>query len=116
MSHSDCLFCKIASGAIAADLVHEGERLLAFRDISPQAPLHVLVIPREHVASLDAVGEDGGGLLGEALLLAAAIARREGVSEDGYRTVINTGDDGGQTVHHLHVHVLGGRPLGWPPG
>lgn len=116
MSHSDCLFCKIAAGTIPADLVHEGERLLAFRDISPQAPLHVLVIPREHLASLDAAGDGNGDLLGDALLLAAEIARREGISEGGYRTVINTGDDGGQTVDHLHVHVLGGRPLGWPPG
>jgi histidine triad (HIT) family protein len=116
VSHSACLFCKIASGAIPADLVHEGERLLAFRDVNPQAPLHVLVIPREHVASLDAAGDGSDGLLGEALLLVAEIARQEGVSEGGYRTVINTGDDGGQTVHHLHVHLLGGRALGWPPG
>jgi histidine triad (HIT) family protein len=116
MNPSDCLFCKIAAGTIPADLVHDGERLIAFRDISPQAPLHVLIIPRVHVASLDAVDEGNGDLLGEALLLAAEIARREGVAEDGYRTVINTGDDGGQMVHHLHVHVLGGRPLRWPPG
>jgi len=116
MSDVECLFCKIADGRIPADLVHEGERLVAFRDISPQAPLHVLVIPREHVSSLDAVATGGGDLLGEALLLAADIARREGVAEGGYRTVINTGDDGGQTVHHLHVHLLGGRALGWPPG
>jgi histidine triad (HIT) family protein len=110
------LFCKIASGAIPADLIHEGERLLAFRDINPQAPLHVLVIPREHVSSLDAATDESGALLGEALLLVADIARREGVAEDGYRTVINTGDHGGQTVHHLHLHLLGGRPLSWPPG
>jgi histidine triad (HIT) family protein len=116
MSRSDCLFCKIADGEITADLVHEGERLLAFRDINPQAPLHVLVIPREHIASLDAAAAGHEDLLGEALLLAAEVARREGVSEDGYRTVVNTGADGGQTVHHLHVHVLGGRALGWPPG
>jgi len=116
MSQSDCLFCKIASGAIPADLVHEGKRLVAFRDINPQAPLHVLVIPREHVASLAAAADGSGGLLGEALLLAAEIARREGVAEDGYRTVINTGEHGGQTVHHLHVHLLGGRPFSWPPG
>lgn len=116
MSQSDCLFCKIATGQIAADLVHEGERLLAFRDINPQAPLHVLVIPREHVSSLDAADERVRDLLGEALLLVADIARQEGVAEEGYRTVVNTGDHGGQTVHHLHVHLLGGRHLGWPPG
>lgn len=116
MSQADCLFCKIAEGRIPADLVHEGERLVAFRDIDPQAPLHMLIIPREHVASLDAAGEDSGGVLGEALLLAAEIARREGVAAGGYRTVINTGDDGGQSVHHLHLHVLGGRAMRWPPG
>ena len=114
MSQSDCLFCKIVE--IPADLVHETERLVAFRDISPQAPLHVLIIPREHMASLDDADGDDRDLLGEALLLAADIARREGVSDEGYRTVINTGTDGGQVVQHLHVHVLGGRALGWPPG
>jgi histidine triad (HIT) family protein len=116
MSQPDCLFCKVASGQIPADLVHQGERLVAFRDINPQAPLHVLVIPREHVSSLDAADERVRDLLGEALLLVADIARREGVAEDGYRTVVNTGDHGGQTVHHLHVHLLGGRHFGWPPG
>jgi histidine triad (HIT) family protein len=116
MSQTDCLFCKIVEGEIPVDLVHESERLVAFRDINPQAPLHVLVIPREHVASLDAAAEGHGDLLGEALLVAAEIARREGVAAGGYRTVINTGADGGQTVHHLHVHLLGGRELGWPPG
>lgn len=116
MSESDCLFCGIAEGEIPADLVHESERLVAFRDIDPKAPLHVLVIPREHLASLDAAAGEHGDLLGEALLVAADIARREGVAEGGYRTVINTGADGGQTVHHLHVHLLGGRALTWPPG
>jgi histidine triad (HIT) family protein len=116
MNESDCLFCKIAAGAIPATLVHEGERLLAFRDINPQAPLHILVIPREHLGSLAAATEGHRDLLGEALLLAADIARQEGVAEAGYRTVINTGDDGGQTVHHLHIHVLAGRALSWPPG
>lgn len=116
MSPSDCLFCSIARGEIPADLVHEGERLIAFRDISPQAPFHVLVIPREHIPSLGDAEAGHGALLGEALLLAAEIAAREGVAEEGYRTVVNTGKDGGQTVHHLHVHVLGRRSLGWPPG
>ena len=116
MSRPDCLFCKIADGEIPAELVHESERLLAFRDISPQAPLHFLVIPREHVESLGAADPAHAELLGEALLVAAHIARAEGVADGGYRTVINTGADGGQTVHHLHVHVLGGRALGWPPG
>jgi len=116
MSRPDCLFCKIVAREIPADLVYEGERLIAFRDIDPKAPLHVLVIPREHIQSLAASEALHADLLGEALLLAAEIARAEGVAEGGYRTVINTGDDGGQTVHHLHLHVLGGRALGWPPG
>jgi histidine triad (HIT) family protein len=116
MSDTDCLFCKIAAGEVPADLVHEGERLVAFRDIQPQAPVHVLVIPREHVTSLDATSAEHRDVLGEALLLAAEIARKEGVASEGYRTVINTGEDGGQTVHHLHVHVLGGRSMRWPPG
>ncbi|MGD2047062.1 MAG: histidine triad nucleotide-binding protein [Gemmatimonadota bacterium] len=116
MSQTECLFCKIVEGTIPADVVHESERLVAFRDIDPKAPVHILVIPKEHVASLDAAGEGHADLLGEALLTAAEIARDEGVAEGGYRAVINTGADGGQTVHHLHVHLLGGRGLGWPPG
>jgi len=116
VTDSDCLFCKIVAGTIPADFVHKNERLLAFRDISPQAPVHVLIIPKEHVASLDAVDDRHGDLLGEMLLLARDLARSEGVSGDGYRTVMNTGDDGGQSVHHVHLHLLGGRALGWPPG
>ena len=116
MTDSDCLFCKIVAGTIPADFVHKNERLLAFRDITPQAPVHVLIIPKEHVASLDAADDRHGDLLGEMLLLARDLARSEGVSGDGYRTVMNTGDDGGQSVHHVHLHLLGGRALGWPPG
>ena len=116
MTDSDCLFCKIVAGTIPSDLVHENERLLAFRDISPQAPVHVLIIPKEHLASLDGVDDRHGDLLGEMLLLARDLARSEGVAGDGYRTVMNTGDDGGQSVHHVHLHLLGGRALAWPPG
>ncbi|MBM4185183.1 MAG: histidine triad nucleotide-binding protein [Gemmatimonadetes bacterium] len=116
MRDPSCLFCKIAAREIPAAIVHEDERLVAFRDIGPHAPVHVLVVPRDHVASLDATDEGDQGLLGALLSAAREIARAEGLSEDGYRTVINTGADGGQTVHHLHVHVLGGRSLGWPPG
>jgi histidine triad (HIT) family protein len=109
-----CLFCRIARGEIPAAIVAESDHALAFRDINPQAPVHVLVIPRRHVASLaeatDAI------LLGEIALLAARVAREEGVSQTGYRTVMNTGADGGQTVHHLHLHLLGGRAMHWPPG
>jgi histidine triad (HIT) family protein len=113
---SDCLFCKIASGDIPASVVHSSERLVAFRDIDPKAPVHILVVPREHLASLDAADERHRALLGEILLLARRLARDEGVAERGYRTVINTGAEGGQSVHHLHLHLLGGKALGWPPG
>jgi len=116
VSATDCLFCKVASGEIPATLVHEDERLVAFRDINPQAPLHILVIPREHIASLDAAADDHADLLGGMLLVARDLARSEGVAEDGYRTVLNVGADGGQTVHHIHMHLIGGRALAWPPG
>jgi histidine triad (HIT) family protein len=116
MNDPACLFCKIASGRIPATLVHEGERVVAFRDIHPQAPVHVLIIPRVHIGSLAEAGHEHREVLGEMLLLAAELARTEGLAAGGYRAVVNTGRDGGQTVHHLHVHLLGGRGLGWPPG
>ena len=109
-----CLFCRIVRGEIPATLVAESDRCVAFRDVNPQAPTHVLVIPREHVASLDDAGD--AELLGEMSLMAARIARDEGIASSGYRTVINTGRDAGQTVHHIHLHLLGGRRLAWPPG
>ena len=109
-----CLFCRIASGDIKTAFVAENDTAVAFRDISPKAPLHVLVIPRIHVESL-AVARDKA-MLGELMALAAKIAADEGFSESGYRTVINTGPDGGQSVGHLHVHVLAGRHMDWPPG
>lgn len=111
---ADCLFCRIVRGEIPATLVAQNDACVAFRDINPQAPVHVLVIPREHVASLDAL--DDGRLLGSVGLLAAEIARAEGIAATGYRTVINTGSDAGQSVAHLHMHLLGGRSLKWPPG
>lgn len=110
----DCLFCRIARGELPVRLVAETAECVAFADINPQAPVHVLVIPREHVASLDEASD--GALLGRVLLLAADVARREGIAEGGYRTVINTHVAAGQTVPHLHAHVLGGRSLRWPPG
>jgi histidine triad (HIT) family protein len=116
MSEPSCLFCKIAAGEITASVVHSSERVVAFRDIDPKAPVHVLVIPREHIASLDAADERHRALLGEMLLLTRRLARDEGVSQSGYRTVLNTGAEGGQSVPHLHLHLLGGRSLGWPPG
>ena len=116
MGKPDCLFCRIVDGAIPSDVVASTDRAMAFRDIAPKAPVHVLVIPREHVASLGAADDGHEGLLGHLLRLARDVARQEGVAESGFRVVLNTGDDGGQTVHHLHAHVLGGRSLGWPPG
>ena len=111
---ADCLFCKIVRGEIPAKLVHESDDCVAFRDIDPKAPVHVLVIPREHVASLNETQD--AALIGRLALAAAEIARKEGIAEAGYRTVMNTNRDAGQTVFHLHLHLLGGRSFSWPPG
>lgn len=116
MSQENCLFCKIASGAIPSAKVFEDEICVAFNDISPQAPTHVLIVPREHFDSLDKAEKNHRETLGHLLLTAAEIAREKGFAENGYRTVINTNADGGQTVFHLHVHLLGGRPFIFPPG
>jgi histidine triad (HIT) family protein len=110
----DCLFCRIVRGEIPAKLVAQTDSCVAFRDIDPRAPTHVLIVPREHVPTLSDVTDPE--LVGKMALLAAEIAKREGVSAGGYRTVINTNADAGQTVFHLHMHLLGGRPFGWPPG
>jgi histidine triad (HIT) family protein len=109
-----CIFCRIARGEIPAKMVANGKDIVAFRDLNPQAPVHILVIPKKHVASLDDASDSD--LLGRMLALAAAIARQEGIAKSGYRTVINTGKDGGQSVDHLHIHLLGGRHMTWPPG
>jgi histidine triad (HIT) family protein len=109
-----CIFCRIARGEIPAKMVANGKDIVAFRDLNPQAPVHILVIPKKHVASLDDANDSD--LLGRMLALAAAIARQEGIAKSGYRTVINTGKDGGQSVDHLHIHLLGGRHMTWPPG
>jgi histidine triad (HIT) family protein len=111
---ADCLFCRIVRKEIPATLVLENDDCVAFRDINPHAPTHVLVIPRTHVASLDAAGD--AALLGRVLLTVAEVARQEGIAESGYRTVLNTNAASGQTVFHLHAHVLGGRSMKWPPG
>ena len=113
-ANNDCLFCKIVSGAVPATVVRRTDRVVAFRDIDPKAPTHILVIPKEHVASLSDARDPE--LVGRVLLAAAEIAASEGITQGGYRTVINSGADAGQTVHHLHVHLLGGRKLTWPPG
>lgn len=113
---ADCLFCKIAAGAIPATVVLATERTVAFRDLNPQAPVHVLVIPKDHHEDLASLTEADGALLADLAAQAHEAARAEGIADSGYRVVFNTGSDGGQTVRHVHAHVLGGRPMGWPPG
>jgi histidine triad (HIT) family protein len=112
----DCLFCKIVEGDVPASIVHRDDHLIAFKDINPQAPLHVLIVPRRHIASLNALGPEDDDLVGEMVRRAAAIARDHGVADTGYRTVFNCNADAGQTVFHIHLHVLGGRGMSWPPG
>ena len=117
MNNPDCLFCKIVAGDINADVVYETEQLLAFRDINPQAPTHVLIIPRRHVATInDIAAEEAEDEIGRLYVAAAHIAAEEGIAEEGYRVVMNCNEAAGQTVFHLHLHLLGGRALGWPPG
>ena len=113
---ADCLFCKVVSRAIPASIVFEDERVLAFNDINPQAPMHVLVIPKKHIASLNELSPEDDVLVGELVRRAAAIARERGLSAGGYRTVFNTNREAGQTVFHVHLHLLGGRSMTWPPG
>ena len=112
----NCLFCRIVAGETPADVVYKDERCLAFRDTNPQSPVHVLVVPRDHLDSLDDAAQKDEATLGHLLRVAARVANEQGLSESGYRTVINTGAGAGQSVFHLHLHVLGGRPLNWPPG
>lgn len=112
----DCLFCKIVKKEIHTKVVFENERILAFEDINPQAPLHILIIPKEHIASLNEVPEEKRNILAELLLQARQIAKEKGISEKGYRIVLNTAKDAGQAVFHIHFHLLGGRRMMWPPG
>lgn len=116
MAEDDCLFCKIADGAIDADVVYEDDDVVAFRDINPQAPTHILVIPREHVATVDDLEPEHAPLVGKLHLTARNLARDEGIAEEGYRLVMNTREGAGQSVFHIHLHLLGGRSLTWPPG
>lgn len=115
-TQADCLFCKIVRGEVPAEIVREGERTIAFRDINPQAPTHVLVIPKAHHATVGDLAAADAELLAEVLREAHRVAVDEGVAEAGYRIVFNTGAQAGQTVFHVHAHVLGGRGLNWPPG
>ncbi|MGI9238242.1 MAG: histidine triad nucleotide-binding protein [Woeseiaceae bacterium] len=116
MANEDCLFCKILSGDIPADVIFESDTVIAFRDINPKAPTHVLVIPRKHIATINDVREEDEKIVGSLYSAAKDIAAAEGISEVGYRAVMNCNEAAGQTVFHIHLHLLGGRDLGWPPG
>jgi histidine triad (HIT) family protein len=113
---SDCLFCKIIAGQIPGNFVHQDETMVAIRDVNPQAPLHVLIIPRRHIPTLNDLSVEDDALVGSMFRRAAAIAREHGYEEGGYRTVFNTNREAGQSVFHIHLHLLAGRRLGWPPG
>ncbi|MBH09635.1 MAG: histidine triad nucleotide-binding protein [Candidatus Marinimicrobia bacterium] len=111
-----CLFCKISTGDTPADVVFENDRVIAFRDINPQAPIHILIIPKTHIPTLNDLEDQHTELVGELIQVAKDIAKSQGVSENGYRIGFNCNDDGGQTVFHIHLHLLGGRSFSWPPG
>ena len=113
---SDCLFCKMVNGEIQPDVVYEDDEVLAFRDVNPQAPTHVLVIPKTHIATTNDLDDSNAHLVGKLYLAARQIATDEGIAEPGYRTVINCNPGAGQSVYHIHLHLLGGRPMTWPPG
>lgn len=116
MSSTDCLFCKILAGDIPADIIFESEHAIAFRDINPQAPTHVLIIPRQHVATINDLTAGDEQIVGNLFLVAKQIARQEGIADPGYRVTMNCNAAAGQTVFHLHLHLLGGRDMNWPPG
>ena len=116
MGNDKCLFCRIATGEIPAKKVYEDDAVVAFQDINPQAPTHIVVIPRKHIASLDDLNESDSATIGTAMVRLAQIARDTHLSSDGYRVVVNNGEAAGQTVFHIHFHLLGGRNFGWPPG
>jgi histidine triad (HIT) family protein len=116
LTDPQCLFCRIANGEIPAELVLETPTVVAFRDIHPQAPTHILIIPRKHIPSVARLEAEDAGIMGELFLAARELAVGEGIEEGGYRMVVNAGPDAGQTVFHVHMHLLGGRGMGWPPG
>jgi histidine triad (HIT) family protein len=111
-----CLFCRIVNGSIPARLAHQDDQTLAFHDIDPRAPVHVLIIPRKHIAAVDQLREGDAEIMGQLFMVARRLARELGVADSGYRMVVNNGRDAGQSVDHIHMHLLGGRPLKWPPG
>jgi histidine triad (HIT) family protein len=112
----DCIFCKIASGEIDSDLVYEDDEVVGFRDLNPQAPTHVLIVPRRHIPTTNDLAPEDAALVGRLILAARQIAEQDGIARRGYRTVLNCNAEAGQSVFHLHLHLLGGRPMGWPPG
>jgi histidine triad (HIT) family protein len=116
MSERDCLFCRIVDRDLSADIVYENDSLVAFRDIDPKAPTHILLIPRRHIATMNDLQEGDIALTGELFTTAARIAADEGLAEDGYRVVMNCNEAAGQSVFHIHLHLMGGRPMAWPPG
>ncbi len=113
---TDCIFCKIVSGDIPGDIIYQDDDVLAFRDLNPQAPTHILVIPKKHIATTNEIEPEDAELVGKMYLAAKQIAKDEGIAESGYRCVLNCNAEAGQTVFHIHLHILGGRPMGWPPG
>lgn len=113
---TDCLFCKIVEGEIDADVVHRDDDVVGFRDINPQAPHHVLFVPREHIATLNELEEGSAALIGKLTMAAKQYAERNGIAEDGWRVVMNCNEGAGQSVFHIHLHLLGGRQMNWPPG
>ena len=112
----ECIFCEIIKGEIPCEKIYEDERILSFRDLNPEAPVHVLIIPKKHIGSLNEIEEEDSAIMGDIVTAARKIALKLGVAENGYRLVTNCGDHGGQTVAHIHFHLLGGRKLNWPPG
>ena len=116
MANEDCLFCRIAAGEVPAEIVHEDDQVIAFRDISPKAPTHILLIPRKHITSAASLTEANGPMLGALFAVAAQLARDEGIARTGFRITTNSGAGAGQSVPHLHFHMMGGRQMGWPPG
>ena len=116
MSENDCLFCRIVDGNLSADIVYENDSLIAFRDINPKAPTHILLIPRSHIATMNDLEDGDKALVGELLVTAARIAADEGLADDGYRVVMNCNAAAGQSVFHIHLHLMGGRTMTWPPG
>ena len=116
MSRDNCLFCKILAGEIPADIVYESDTAIAFRDINPKAPVHILIIPRKHISTINDIAADDEAVVGSLYLAAQQIAKQEGFADVGYRTVMNCNEAAGQTVFHIHLHLLGGRAFTWPPG